>query len=76
MRIMKVIELDLVAEKERLEYELENLINDKNLPATEKVKQIKELLIHQTQNLNSLQMWMSYMGGINEQSENNNKEQK
>ena len=66
MRIMKVIELELVAEKERLEFELENLINDNTIPVTEKVKQIKDKLIQQTQNLNSLQMWMSYVNGINE----------
>ena len=74
MRIMKVIELELVAERERLEFELENLINDNTIPVTEKVKQIKDKLIQQTQNLNSLQMWMSYVNGINEKNENNNKE--
>lgn len=74
MRIMKVIELELVAEKEKLEYELENVLNDKNIPTEEQVKKIKDLLILQTQNLNSLQMWSSYMINVNKTEENNNKE--
>tara|TARA_R100000908_G_C3673837_1_gene95579 strand:- start:276 stop:500 length:225 start_codon:yes stop_codon:yes gene_type:complete len=74
MRIMKVIELELVAEKEKLEYELENVLNDKNIPTEEQVKKIKDLLILQTQNLNSLQMWSSYMINVNKTEENNNEE--
>ena len=30
MKIMKVVELDLIAQRERLEYELENIINEKD----------------------------------------------
>jgi hypothetical protein len=74
MRIMRVIELELVSEKERLEYELENLINDKTIPTKEQVKKIKKLLILQTENLNSLQMWKSYIANINESNDNNKKD--
>mgnify|MGYP003123878923 CR=1 FL=1 len=74
MRIMKVIELELVAEKEKLEYELENALNDKSISTEEQVKKIKDLLILQTQNINSLQMWSSYMVNVNKAEQNNNKE--
>ena len=74
MRIMKVIELELVAEKERLEYELENALNDKSISTEEQVKKIKDLLILQTQNINSLQMWSSYMVNVNKAEQNNNEE--
>tara|TARA_R100000900_G_scaffold141924_1_gene123315 strand:+ start:136 stop:351 length:216 start_codon:yes stop_codon:yes gene_type:complete len=71
---MKVIELELVAEKEKLEYELENALNDKSISTEEQVKKIKDLLILQTQNINSLQMWSSYMVNVNKAEQNNNKE--
>jgi|TARA_R110000822_G_scaffold235222_1_gene366150 hypothetical protein len=64
MKIMKVVELDLIAQRERLEYELENIINEKDDSSEKQVKKIKDLLVLQTQNLNSLQMWSNYMGNI------------
>ena len=64
MKIMKVVELDLIAQRERLEYELENIINEKDDSSEEQVKKIKDLLVLQTQNLNSLQMSSNYMGNI------------
>jgi hypothetical protein len=77
MKIMRVVELDLLSERERLEYELENLINEKDNSSIEQIKKIKDLLVLQTQNLNSLQMWSNYMGNIDKaKKEIINEEQK
>ena len=77
MKIMKVVELDLIAQRERLEYELENIINEKDDSSEKQVKKIKDLLVLQTQNLNSLQMWSNYMGNIDKaKKEIINEEQK
>ena len=38
------------------------------------VAKIKELLMLQTQNIHSLQMWTTYLTNINETNANNNKE--
>ena len=43
MKIMRVVELSLVADKERLEYELEEVINNKDVTDL-KIKKIRETL--------------------------------
>ena len=40
MKIMRVVELNLMAEKERVEYHLEEVINSKDINPSEKIKQI------------------------------------
>ena len=69
MKIMRVVELNLIAEKERLEYHLEETINKKEMDPSEKVKQIKKALLELTETMNSMQLWSSYIEGL----DNNNK---
>jgi len=70
---MRVVELELLSQKERLEFELEDLLNkDSDLSINEKINKILELLGKQTENLSSLQLWNSYMTGMSE----NNKTEK
>ena len=55
---------------------LENLLNEiRELPSEAQVKKIKDLLVLQTQNLNSLTNVgdIIYMGNIDESKEGNNK---
>ena len=73
MKIMRVVELDLVSNKERLEYELEEIINTKNINASEKVQKIKENLLKLTETMNAIQLWSSYIEGLNNNEEKENK---
>lgn len=73
MKIMRVVELDLVSNKERLEYELEEIINTKNINASEKVQKIKDNLLKLTETMNAIQLWSSYIEGINNNEEKENK---
>ena len=69
MKIMRVIELNLVADKERLEYQLEETINKKDMDPSEKIKQIKKALLELTETMSAMQLWSSYIEGLG----NNNK---
>jgi|TARA_R110002012_G_scaffold322077_1_gene554655 hypothetical protein len=71
MKIMRVVEVGLIADKERLEYSLEEIINDKELDPTERVNKIKSILLELTQIMNATQLWSSYIQGLN----NNNKDE-
>ena len=71
MKIMRVV--DLVSNKERLEYELEEIINTKNINASEKVQKIKDNLLKLTETMNAIQLWSSYIEGINNNEEKENK---
>ena len=70
MKIMRVVELNLIADKERLEYHLEETINRKDMDASEKIIVIKETLLELTETINIIQLWSSYIEGL----EKNNKE--
>jgi ParB-like chromosome segregation protein Spo0J len=69
MKIMRVVELNLIADKERLEYHLEETINRKDMDASEKIIVIKETLLELTETINIIQLWSSYIEGL----EKNNK---
>ena len=69
MEIMRVVELNLIADKERLEYHLEETINRKDMDASEKIIVIKETLLELTETINIIQLWSSYIEGL----EKNNK---
>ena len=71
MKIMRVVELNLIAEKEKLEYQLEELINNKEVDASTKVDKIKSILDELTKTMSSMQLWSSYIQGMT----NNNEEQ-
>ena len=65
MRIMRVVELKLLSEKETLEFELEELLNRNDSGSTkERVNKIMDVLNKQTLNLSSLQLWNSYINGL------------
>ena len=64
MKIMRVVELNLVADKERLEYNLEETINKKDMDPNEKIKQIKKVLLELTETMNAMQLWSSYIEGL------------
>ena len=64
MKIMRVVELNLVADKERLEYNLEETINKKDMDPNEKIKQIKKALLELTETMNAMQLWSSYIEGL------------
>jgi|TARA_R110000787_G_scaffold87017_1_gene185515 ParB-like chromosome segregation protein Spo0J len=66
---MRVVELNLIADKERLEYHLEETINRKDMDASEKIIVIKETLLELTETINIIQLWSSYIEGL----EKNNK---
>jgi len=70
MKIMRVVELNLIAEKEKLEYQLEELINNKEVDALDKVDKIKNILDELTKTMSSMQLWSSYIQGMT----NNNEE--
>jgi len=67
---MRVVEVDLIADKERLEYNLEELINNKEIDPSEKIDKIKNTLLKLTETISAIQLWSSYIQGLN----NNNKE--
>jgi|TARA_R100000900_G_scaffold104350_1_gene80947 hypothetical protein len=71
MKIMRVVELSLVADKERLEYELEEVINNKDVTDL-KIKKIRETLKKLTETMSAMQLWSSYIQGLNN---NNNEEE-
>ena len=71
MKIMRVVELSLVADKERLEYELEEVINNKDVTDL-KIKKIREALKKLTETMSAMQLWSSYIQGLNN---NNNEEE-
>ena len=71
MKIMRVVELNLIADKERLEYHLEETINRKDMDASEKIIVIKETLLELTETMNIIQLWSSYIEGLDKN--NNNK---
>ena len=73
MKIMRVVELDLISNKERLEYELEEMINTKNINSSEKVEKIKEILLKLTETMNAIQSWSSYIEGLNNNEQKENK---
>jgi|TARA_R110000796_G_scaffold245290_1_gene369441 hypothetical protein len=73
MKIMRVVELDLISNKERLEYELEEMINTKNINSSEKVEKIKEILLKLTETMNAIQLWSSYIEGLNNNEQKENK---
>ena len=70
---MRVVELNLMAEKERVEYHLEEVINSKDINPSEKIKQIKNTLLELTEIMNSIQLWSSYIQGLNNNKETEEK---
>jgi len=70
---MRVVELNLMAEKERVEYHLEEVINSKDINPSEKIKQIKNTLLELTEVMNSMQLWSSYIQGLNNNKETEEK---
>jgi len=65
MRIMRVVELNLLSQKEALEFELEELLNKNDSDSTtERVNKIMDVLNKQAITLNSLQLWNSYINGL------------
>tara|TARA_R100000908_G_scaffold59830_1_gene36641 strand:+ start:6082 stop:6303 length:222 start_codon:yes stop_codon:yes gene_type:complete len=69
MRIMRVVELQLLTDKEKIEYMLEETLNNKNLDVDDKINKVMGLIKEQTQNINSLQLWASYMTGVTNKNE-------
>mgnify|MGYP001169569179 CR=1 FL=1 len=74
MRIMRVVELQLLTEKEKIEYMLEETLNNKDLEVDEKINKVMELLKKQTENISSIQLWSSYINGLTNKN-NNEKEE-
>jgi hypothetical protein len=72
MKIMRVVELSLIADKERLEYELEEVINNKDVTDL-KIEKIRKTLRKLTETMSAMQLWSSYIQGLNN---NNEKEEK
>tara|TARA_R110001583_G_scaffold67519_1_gene193078 strand:- start:4026 stop:4247 length:222 start_codon:yes stop_codon:yes gene_type:complete len=69
MRIMNVVELQLLTDKEKIEYMLEETLNNKNLDVDDKINKVMGLIKEQTQNINSIQLWASYMNGVTNKNE-------
>tara|TARA_R110000751_G_scaffold210887_2_gene314519 strand:- start:128 stop:349 length:222 start_codon:yes stop_codon:yes gene_type:complete len=69
MRIMRVVELQLLTEKEKIEYMLEETLNNNNLDVDDKIKKVIELVRKQTENINSIQLWASHMNGVTNKNE-------
>ena len=74
MRIMRVVELQLLTEKEKIEYMLEDTLNNKDSEVDEKINKVMELLKKQTENISSIQLWSSYINGLTNKN-NNEKEE-
>jgi hypothetical protein len=66
---MNVVELQLLTDKEKIEYMLEETINNKNLDVDDKINKVMGLIKEQTQNINSIQLWASYMNGVTNKNE-------
>jgi hypothetical protein len=69
MRIMRVVELQLLTDKEKIEYMLEETLNNKNLDVDDKINKVMGLIKEQTQNINAIQLWASYMTGVTNKNE-------
>ena len=69
MKIMNVVELQLLTNKEKIEYILEETLNNKNLDVDDKINKVMGLIKEQTQNINSIQLWTSYMNGVTNKNE-------
>tara|TARA_R110001606_G_scaffold328082_1_gene475128 strand:- start:800 stop:1012 length:213 start_codon:yes stop_codon:yes gene_type:complete len=66
---MNVVELQLLTDKEKIEYMLEETLNNKNLDVDDKINKVMGLIKEQTQNINSIQLWASYMNGVTNKNE-------
>tara|TARA_R110000787_G_scaffold145087_3_gene258937 strand:+ start:238 stop:450 length:213 start_codon:yes stop_codon:yes gene_type:complete len=60
---MQVVELQLLTNKEKIEYMLEETLNNSNLDVDDKINKVVELVRKQTENINSIQLWASYVNG-------------
>jgi hypothetical protein len=66
---MRVVELQLLTDKEKIEYMLEETLNNKNLDVDDKINKVMGLIKEQTQNINAIQLWASYMTGVTNKNE-------
>ena len=69
MRIINTVKMDLTLNRERLELELERIINKPDMETSEKINKSKELLCELSQTINSIELWQHYVDGINNKNE-------
>ena len=73
MRIINIISNELIVEKQKLENELERILNAPNITTEEIVKTSIELINKLTQVSNTLLTWESYANRENKFFDKNNK---
>tara|TARA_R110000824_G_scaffold99835_1_gene237340 strand:+ start:678 stop:893 length:216 start_codon:yes stop_codon:yes gene_type:complete len=69
MRIINTVKMDLALNRDRLELELERIINKPDMETGEKINKSKELLCELSQTINSIELWQHYVDGTNNKNE-------
>jgi len=61
MRIINIVQNELILKKQKLENELERIINSPELNTEDKIKQILDLVCELNNIDSSIKTWISYM---------------
>tara|TARA_R110002167_G_scaffold10736_2_gene48560 strand:+ start:305 stop:520 length:216 start_codon:yes stop_codon:yes gene_type:complete len=69
MRIVDAVKQDLALSRDKLELELERIINKPDMETGEKINRSKELLCELSQSINSIELWQHYVDRTNNQKE-------
>jgi len=69
MRIVNVIKQDLTLGRDKLELELERIINHPDMDTVQKTTKSKELLCELSQTINSIELWEHYVARTNNNNE-------
>ena len=69
MRIIDAVKQDLALSRDKLELELERIINKPDMETGEKINKSKELLCELSQSINSIELWQHYVDRTNNQNE-------
>ncbi len=69
MRLVNTIQMDLTLKRDKLELELERIINKPDIDTDKKIDKSKELLCELSQTINSIELWQHYVDRTNNQNE-------
>ena len=69
MRLVNTVKMDLTLKRDKLELELERIINKPDIETGEKIDKSKELLSELSQTINSIELWQHYVDRTNNQNE-------
>jgi|TARA_R110002020_G_scaffold190204_3_gene389696 hypothetical protein len=69
MRLVNAVKMDLTLKRDKLELELERIINNPDIETGVKIDKSKELLCELSQTINSIELWQHYADRTNNQNE-------